>query len=69
MIGNDEGINDGGNPSPINFKTIPASAKHYGGLSQYDVHNLHGTMEAKVTSDAMEAIRDGKRSFVLSRSR
>ena len=68
MIGNDAGINDGGEPSPINFKTIPASAQHYGGLSQYDVHNLHGTMEAKVTSNAMENIRDGKRSFVLSRS-
>ncbi|GMH84394.1 hypothetical protein TL16_g09911 [Triparma laevis f. inornata] len=67
LIGNDEGINDDKSPSPINFKTIPASAKHYGDLDEYNVHNLHGTMEAKVTSDAMESIR-GTRSFVLSRS-
>jgi alpha-glucosidase (family GH31 glycosyl hydrolase) len=67
LIGNDLGINEDKNPSPIDTKTIPASAKHYGDLNEYDVHNLHGTMEAKVTSDAMHSIR-GTRSFVLSRS-
>ena len=68
QIGNDAHINGDGNSSPIGTKTIAASAKHYGDLSEYDVHNLHGTMEAKVTSKALETIRGGKRSFVLSRS-
>jgi alpha-glucosidase (family GH31 glycosyl hydrolase) len=66
MINNDGGVAD--SPSPLDWKTIPASATHYGNLKQYDVHNLHGTMEGAATKKAMEDIRGGKRSFVLSRS-
>ncbi len=67
-IGNDVNVNEGGSPSSLGFKTIPASAVHHGGLKEYDVHNLHGTMEAASTRSALIDIRDGKRSFVLSRS-
>jgi alpha-glucosidase (family GH31 glycosyl hydrolase) len=66
-IGNDVGINDDGHASPLLFKTIPSSAQHYGGVTEYDAHNLHGTMEAKATADAMIDITGGKRPFVLSR--
>ena len=67
-IGNDVGINDDNHRDDLYMKTIPSSAVHYDNVKQYDVHNLHGTMEAKATAVAMEKIRDGKRSFVLSRS-
>ena len=55
-------------PNHLGYHTVPPSAMHYGGLREYDVHNMYGSMEAKATSEALESIRKGKRSFVLSRS-
>lgn len=51
----------------ISQKAIAASATHYGGVTEYDAHNLFGLTEAILTNEALREIR-GKRSFTLTRS-
>jgi len=60
-------INNKGSHSPLQKATISVDAKHYNGMVEYDVHNIHSYMETMATSYVMETIR-GTRSFILSRS-
>lgn len=55
-------INNRGSLQPLNTKTMSMDAVHYGGLLEYDVHNMYGITEANATTRALEAVR-GKRAF------
>ncbi|ETL39223.1 hypothetical protein L916_09388 [Phytophthora nicotianae] len=60
-------INSADNHDAIYSKGISTTALQYGGLRQYDTHNLYGISESIVTNSVLEKLTN-KRSFVLSRS-
>ncbi|MCO5574033.1 hypothetical protein L7F22_027811 [Adiantum nelumboides] len=60
-------INSSNGQRPLRNKTIATSATHFGGILEYDAHNLYGFAEAIVTNRALRRTL-GKRPFVLSRS-
>ncbi|XP_068656840.1 alpha-glucosidase-like [Aristolochia californica] len=60
-------INNSGARRPIIERTVPASAVHFGGVLEYNVHNLYGFLESRATQKALIQVT-GKRAFVLSRS-
>lgn len=53
---------------PLNTKTLDMDAVHAGAVLEYDAHNLFGLSEAIATRQALEAVRGGRRAFVISRS-
>ncbi|XP_074281738.1 alpha-glucosidase-like [Silene latifolia] len=60
-------INDSGSHRSIISKTIPPTAMHYGNITDYNVHNLYGFLEAQATHNALLSVTK-ERPFVLSRS-
>jgi len=59
---------DGRNKQELNFKTLDMDVQYYGGLIDYDIHNIYGHMESIVSYKALTAIDPVKRPFLLSRS-
>lgn len=59
-------INNGAGKRPINSSTVPATALHYGNITEYNAHNLYGHMQAKITNKVFTNLT-GKRPFVLTR--
>eukprot|EP01117_Protostelium_nocturnum_P008400 TRINITY_DN29_c2_g1_i2.p1 TRINITY_DN29_c2_g1~~TRINITY_DN29_c2_g1_i2.p1 ORF type:complete len:707 (+),score=283.88 TRINITY_DN29_c2_g1_i2:811-2931(+) len=56
-----------GAKNPLFAKTISPDSVHYGGVLEYDSHNLFGYMESWASKEAMEKIR-GERALIISRS-
>ncbi|ORY01376.1 hypothetical protein K493DRAFT_209753 [Basidiobolus meristosporus CBS 931.73] len=52
----------------LSVHTVSTEATHYNGLTEFQVHNLFGHMEAIATRKALLDIAPEKRTFVLGRS-
>jgi len=61
-------ISNLGNKSALKTKTLDMDVQYYGGLIDYDIHNIYGHMEAIITNKALLEIDPIKRPFLLSRS-
>ena len=60
-------INNRNKRRPLNYKTTDMDVTHYGGILEYDAHNLYGATETIATKQALEELT-GQRAFVLTRS-
>ncbi|KAG0230536.1 hypothetical protein BGW42_000891 [Actinomortierella wolfii] len=61
-------INNNNEQADLEYRTISADALHYGGVLEYDAHNLFGHMESIATYNSMRQVYPDKKPFVLSRS-
>jgi alpha-glucosidase len=50
------------------MSTLAVNATHHGGYSEFDAHNLFGTMEEITTHAALKTLRPGQRPFIIGRS-
>ncbi|KAG2498166.1 hypothetical protein HYH03_003923 [Edaphochlamys debaryana] len=61
-------VNNGNRRAPLFTNTLPLSAVGYGGVRQYDSHNLYALAEARVTHAALRLVAPRERPFILTRS-
>ncbi|KAK9763887.1 hypothetical protein K7432_009060, partial [Basidiobolus ranarum] len=61
-------INNAGTHAPLHTRTSPMDAEHYGGIKEYDVHNLFGHMESLASVNAFKSYHPDRKPFLLSRS-
>nr|XP_019012327.1 alpha-glucosidase [Kwoniella pini CBS 10737]OCF51108.1 alpha-glucosidase [Kwoniella pini CBS 10737] len=52
----------------LSAKTVSPNATHYGGLQEYNVHNLWGTMEELHMHNTLLNLKPGQRPFMVARS-
>ncbi|TYJ56202.1 hypothetical protein B9479_003046 [Cryptococcus floricola] len=52
----------------LSAHTVSPNATHYGGVEEYSVHNVWGSMEEVATSNMFLDLKPGKRPFLVSRS-
>lgn len=60
-------INNRGTKASINHNTVPATALHFGNITEYNAHNLYGFLESKATNAALVKVTS-RRPFILARS-
>ncbi|KXZ44303.1 hypothetical protein GPECTOR_70g534 [Gonium pectorale] len=61
-------VNNGNRHAPLYKNTLPLTAVGYGGVRQYDAHNLYALAESRTTYGALQSILPGSRPFILTRS-
>ncbi|EPS36110.1 hypothetical protein H072_10434 [Dactylellina haptotyla CBS 200.50] len=61
-------VNHGNEDWPLSARSISVESYHHGGITEFDIHNLFGHLNCKVTYDSMINIRSDERPFILTRS-
>ncbi|KAK6531258.1 hypothetical protein TWF281_008078 [Arthrobotrys megalospora] len=61
-------VNHGGEDWPLTARSISVESTHYGGVLEYNVHNLFGHLNCKTSYDSMLEIKPDERPFILTRS-
>jgi alpha-glucosidase (family GH31 glycosyl hydrolase) len=61
-------IHNGPGFDALSDHALATDVMHHGGHRELDIHNLWGTMEARVTRQSILELRKGERPFIISRS-
>ncbi|KAF3101696.1 hypothetical protein TWF569_005378 [Orbilia oligospora] len=61
-------VNHGGVNWPLHARSISVDATHYGGVLEYNVHNLFGHLNCRTSYNSMLEIKPDERPFILTRS-
>ncbi|KAK6363546.1 hypothetical protein TWF730_000974 [Orbilia blumenaviensis] len=61
-------VNHGGVDWPLNARSISVETTHYGGVLEYNIHNLFGHLNSKTSYNSLVEIKPDERPFILTRS-